>query len=757
MTASLPLALHAAARRRAATIALAIGLPWLLAVVVLAWRFAGSGMALVVFVLAALAVATVTWRRVATLDRAWLVRALDARHPQAEDSSDLLFAADAGLSGLQRLQRERLERRLRAAPPDLRAPWPARLLLASTLLAVAAIAAALAWPSPTPPADAAPPATARTAAAPVATEIRLVEQQLEVVPPAYTGLPARRGEALDARVPEGASLRWRLRLQPAPATAVLVFHDGRRVPLRRDGDDWRADARVERAGLYRIVVDGPLPLRPDRLHRIDVVRDRPPTLRVTAPAQTLVQRSPGQRRWSLAFEARDDHGVAAAADLHLTTAAGSGENISFTEQTLRVTGRGDRRDKRFRYSVDLEALGLSPGDDVIVAFSVRDNRSPRPQATRSASHILRWPLPEAPADAGIDGLVQKVLPAYFRSQRQIIIDAEALIAEKPRLEADDYVARSDAIGVDQRLLRLRYGQFLGEETEGAPKRPLLPTNDAEDEAAAADADRQDADAGDAAHGEDDEHDHGEDGEPGQEGHDHGAQPPTEQRQGLGHEVDVLEEYGHTHDHAEAATLLDPKTRATLKAALDEMWGSEGELRQGRPDRALPYANRALDLIKQVQQADRIYLARVGNAQAEIDMGRRLGGDRTGLRDRRDALRAATAGATAPAALWRALEDTPAAPSGGVDPADAAKDPSTAVALDDFETWLGANADAIDDPLALVAAIDAWRSAPACEDCRKRLRALLWPLLPPPPAPPGERRAPDRAGAAYLDALRGDAR
>ncbi len=66
---------------------------------------------------------------------------------------------------------------------------------------------------------------------------------------------------------------------------------------------------------------------------------------------------------------------------------------------------------------------------------------------------------------GLDGLMQQVLPAYFRSQRQIIIDAEKLIGDKRILSKDTFQKRSDAIGVDQHTLRLRYGQFLGEEDE----------------------------------------------------------------------------------------------------------------------------------------------------------------------------------------------------------------------------------------------------------------------------------------------------
>ena len=72
------------------------------------------------------------------------------------------------------------------------------------------------------------------------------------------------------------------------------------------------------------------------------------------------------------------------------------------------------------------------------------------------------PPPDSGAEAtGVEGMVKRTLPAYFRSQRQIIIDAEALLKQRNALDADTFVKRADAIGVDQRILRLRYGQFLG--------------------------------------------------------------------------------------------------------------------------------------------------------------------------------------------------------------------------------------------------------------------------------------------------------
>jgi len=50
-----------------------------------------------------------------------------------------------------------------------------------------------------------------------------------------------------------------------------------------------------------------------------------------------------------------------------------------------------------------------------------------------------------------------------------------LLKQRGALDADTFTRRADAIGVDQRILRLRYGQFLGEEAEGGAKPPPKPS------------------------------------------------------------------------------------------------------------------------------------------------------------------------------------------------------------------------------------------------------------------------------------------
>lgn len=694
MMARLRQARRAVARRLAAAAVLGL-LPLLLASAAWGHRLdspLAGGLAAATLSLLAFA----WWHRQrARHDDRWLARRLN-RDPRWQDSADLLFAPPSTLGPLQSLQRARLEEQLAAMPaPDLRPAWPRRALLASLLLGAALVLAALFWPRASAP-SAAGPAPATAAAETAATEVSLLEAGIDVQAPDYTALPARSENTLSLQAPEGSRLRWRLRFSPRPEAVVLRWHDGGELALQREGDTWTGEHTLSRSVLYRIAVTSPLPLAEDKLHRLDAIADQPPAIRVITPERPLTLREDGQRGWPLEFEASDDHGLGTAR-LHITLAQGSGEQVSVSERSLALRGEGEAKQRRYRHTLDLAALGLAEGDDLIVRLDVGDNRRPTPQTSRSPSLILRWPLPPAAESTGMEGLVKKALPAYFRSQRQIILDIEALLPQRPQLAADEFVSRSDAIGVDQRILRMRYGQFLGEENEGEPEAP--PGMEGE-------------------HSEGDGHDHGP-----------GSSAP------LGTAVSVLEDFGHTHDDAEAATLLDPQTRALLKQALDAMWSSEGELRQGEPQRALPHAYRALSFIKQVQQASRIYLARVGLELPPIDDSRRMTGKREGIADRRDGLVPAEIPDSPVPALWLALDAQASLPD-----------------LAPTTRWLEDNADRIEDPLSLVAAIETLRADPDCADCRRRLRSLLWPLLPRPVAGVAGRPAPDATGQAYLDAL-----
>ncbi len=673
--------------------------PIILAAAALGWRFGSPVIGLGLALSGIVATTLITRHRAHRYDRRWLIAAIDAARIDAEDSTDLIFTDPATLSPFQTLQRTRVEARLAAEPtPDLYAPRPRRTTIALWLAAAILIAAIALWPDRTVPGGPLSPAHEGATRPGIPA---LTAQRLTIVPPAYTGLPPRALGTLDARVPAGSRLEWTLAFAPDPTTAALAVLNGTPTPLAHAGETWTATRIADRSLLYRVVARGGQPAPP--LHRIDVILDQPPRVRLVTPTATLIQMSPGQRTWSLSFEATDDYGVQPVAALRFVVAQGEGENVRFSERTVTLRGTGDSRHRIFAITIAIAGTGFTEPGDLVAQLTVADARAPSPQRVAGPSVILRRP-PASGAESGLEAMTRRTMPAYFSSQRQVIIDAEALLADRPRPAPDRFLARSESIADDQRLLRMRYGQFMGEEVGGGATN-AMPTSDAEETSAPA------APATD----------------------EHAGEPPQAAPQ-FGQETAIVETYGHTHDESEAATLLDPGTRATLRQALDNMRQSETALRLGDPRRALPFAYKALRFIKQVQQATRIFLARTGSQLPPVDLARRLTGDRSDMAAHTLASTTADPVDATPSAIWAAL------------------DTRNAGALEALTRWLGANEARVPDRLALFAAIDALRRDPACVPCREKLRGTLWTALPRPAPGLSRRPAGDAVGRRYLDAL-----
>jgi hypothetical protein len=683
----------AALLRRARLQALLSAALWVLP----AWallRFGGAGLAPTLWLdgLALCAFAVLVARAVFQRDPGWLAQRLNTRR-EFEDSAGLLHTEAGGV--LAPLQRARLQRRLlplRLRDVGLSAPRRGQILPALLALAVILLLPLLAQSPTSAPTLPAPTADERVLTGPP----QLRSAQIELQPPAYSGQPARSQTSLDIAALAATRAEWRLRIEPAPTAAALVFIDGSRLELAAaDQAEFRASMALQTSTRYRLELDGAVQGLDKPAAQIEVSADAPPVIRVRRPGQTL-NIVDSATPLELEIEASDDFGLGAA-ELVLTLAQGDGEMVEVSEQRLALRGEGDARERHYLRRLDLAAMGFAEGNDLILRVEIVDNRAPSPQRSRSPSYILRWPRLRESEGSGVEGFVQRILPAYFRSQRQVIIDTEALIAERSSLEQTLLLSRSDSIGVDQRLLRLRYGEFLGEEVENDG--PLLPEGHSLDDG-------------------------------------HGHTDPSQ----FGDAESVIRAYGHNHDQAEATTLFDPVTRERLRVALREMWQSELHLRMGDPVAALPYQFRALALIKQIQQASRIYLARVGLELPPIMLSRRLSGDRSTARGPRDPLQPALRSDAPLRVLWSALAPT------AVDATE------REAAMGGFEQWLARQP--ADTTLDLREQLDRLRRAPDCSDCATALREALWPRLQTPPQGPQPRAPIDTAGRAWLQAREG---
>ena len=268
-------------RRRVALDALFAWLPLSLALGALLWRWADTTPALVMATLALLPIAASIVQRLRRFNHSWLARRLDASRRDLDDSSALLFAGSASLSALQRLQRDRLEQRLRERPaPDLRPSWSVRTIVIAWLALLAVCIFVALWP-PSRPSSAAAAIPLRSTQA--AGEPRVLAQSLQVQPPGYTGLAPSTTQSLDAEAPAGSTLQWTLRYAPQPAAVELVFHDGQRIAMRRDGEAWIAEHVLQVSTLYRVVPAAAADAGTSPLHRLDAIPDQPPRVRVLLP------------------------------------------------------------------------------------------------------------------------------------------------------------------------------------------------------------------------------------------------------------------------------------------------------------------------------------------------------------------------------------------------------------------------------------------------------------------------------------------
>lgn len=521
-------------------------------------------------------------RHRATITPLALARHLNRTAPATEESAELLLAAPDSLPRLAQLQQRRVADRLRAleAAPTLPA-GVYRGPLRAALWLTAGAALVMAVPAVGTDSDRiAPDGGDRRVELAVAGQLAVHLEAVTIRPPSYTGRAARRTDSWELEAEEGATVTWTLTANQPIAGGRLVTAAGDTAAVTVAGDQLTVSLPATRSTLYRLHLEGPgggLVAFED--HRLLVQPDAPPVLTIIHPDQRTMIQPGGALRLDVEVLARDDHGVDSVA-IVATVSKGQGEGVKFREQRLGFASR-ERRDTRgllLRRTLDLGALGLEPGDELYFHITATDRRTPIPNESRSETIFVT--LVDS-TRAGIGpgtGVALDVAPDYFRSQRQLIIDTEKLLADQRRLAKNTFMGRSNGLGMDQGLLRLRYGQFMGDEFEGE-----MPASGRE------------------AHADD---------------HDHEVATPSPPTPGQvvipgGVPADLIAELTHDHDDPENATLLAPQVKSMLRDAITAMWSAELHLRLGEPRNSLPFQHRALELLQEIRQDARAYVQRVG--------------------------------------------------------------------------------------------------------------------------------------------------
>ncbi len=507
---------------------------------------------------------------------------INQQFPEVEDSTQLVLQSPENLNFLQRLQVDKLNHII----PRLNQPKEPfkRLRIAVIILIIGLITSfaiqklAILQQSKEPN---------QTSVSQISTikdvlppEIKSVKIDIEA--PAYTGLSSVHQKQFSVKVVTGAKVSWLVNSTQSVKSIKFIFNEKEIIGLKPTNNEytqWQTSKVITKSGFYQVEIDG----KKSDLYLIEVIEDQPVNIKIAKPKQQTIIDFGQPQKVNLNVLLTDDFGISSA-EINATTASGKGESVSFKQVKFGFNQAISGKELNLAKVIDLKALGMNPGDELYFFVKAKDNHG---QESRSDIYIVS--IADTSELMSMNGMLGGVnlVPEYFRSQRQIIIDTEKLLKEQTIISSEEFKTRSNNLGIDQKLLRLRYGKFLGEESESF--------------------------IGEVPDGEE----HHDD--------DH-AQEANGAEKKFGDVSAIMDEYSHKHDNAEDATFFEPEQKAKLKATLTEMWNSELRLRTYKPLEALPYEYKALRLLKDLQQSSRAYVAKTSIKTTPLKLEKRLTGE-----------------------------------------------------------------------------------------------------------------------------------
>ena len=443
----------------------------------------------------------------------------------------------------------------------------------------------------------------------------LNSQEVTITYPSYTNLAKKTTSRMNIKAVEGSTVSWKLNFN-GPIDSVSLESTGGEKPLRQQGSFFKGSTVLENSGFYNFKFkDSTGRTYISDLYAIEVLRDQSPVIRIQELDQFTSFSYKDDKTLNFSSIITDDYGVKEAYII-ATVSKGTGESVKFREEQLQFNSKviQGKKELTLKKIIHLDSMNMEPGDELYFYVEAKDARTPKVNRSRSQTYFA---VIKDTTDYGMGvetGMGVDLMPDYFRSQRQLIIDTKKLISQRGKISTQEFNSTSNELGFDQKSLRLKYGQFMGDEAEGSISQTESSTM-----------------------GED--HDHGEDPLEGythdhdsknehnlvEETHDHDHDHDHNDDETAGGE-NSIENYMHNHGDPESATLFTDNLKAKLRRALNIMWDAELHLRLNEPEQSLPYQYEALELIQDIKNSARIYVHRIGFDPPPIKEEARLSGD-----------------------------------------------------------------------------------------------------------------------------------
>lgn len=545
---------------------------------------------------------------------------VDAHVPEAGYSSVLLLMPPSELSNLSKLQRYRVAAQLDAVIPKLKPPHQlpmAAMVMFGLIMIGLATQFMLKEFQQNPKTPSTPQSIQFAPLDSVETNVaipKLSSTKITIDQPDYTDIASVSTENPNISAVTGAVISWQLEFD-GEVSNVRMDRMGEIFTLSQKNGGFNLSQTLETSGFYsfsfedangnKFVTD---------LYSLEAIEDQAPLVEIDGLDQYSYFEFDEVKQLPLNTKVSDDFGINDAY-IVATVSKGSGESVKFREETIRFDGTLSKGKKQLQLKklLDLDKLKMDPGDELYFYVEAKDNKIPTPNISRSETYfaVIRDTITDDFAVESTLGVDQ--MPDYFRSQRQLIIDTERLIKDQPNLSEKDFKFKSNELGFDQKSLRLKYGQFMGDETELQAAPGQVSSVESEQHEGEEGEEKDLLDAYSHKHDSDNEHNLVEEHE------EHGEEGGEE-------EEDPLHDYLHNHDDPEESTLFEKSLKAKLRDALSIMWDAELYLRLYQPEKSLPYQYKALKIIQEIKNSARIYVHRIGFDPPPIKEEKRLTGD-----------------------------------------------------------------------------------------------------------------------------------
>lgn len=539
---------------------------------------------------------------------------LDLHLDALEYSTGLLLLPTEELSGIAKLQQEKTSRELENEIKNVR---PQDGLLRAGIISAAVILTGflIAKTGLTDQFDTTPGSLKENEiiifkpADSVASEIsqpQLVIQKVVLSYPSYTGVGAVTTTNMNIKALEGSAVTWELGFD-SEVDSVAMESTGGSYTMQLKGNSYNRSTVLQNSGFYNFRFQDSLGSSyVSDLYAIEIVRDQNPQIEPEGLSPFVSFDHDEEKLISFSAVITDDFGIGEAFII-ATVSKGTGESVKFREEKLNFdnTFNSGSKNIRLKKQIELDRMNMEPGDELYFYIQASDLKTPQSNISRSETYFAVIKDTTSIGFGMESTLGVDLMPDYFRSQRQLIIDTEKLISERPSMPKAEFNATSNDLGFDQKSLRLKYGQFMGDESEGPGteirEMPEYDDEDPEDPLAEFTHDHD----GNNEHNLVAQHDHDEVGED--------------------KDKDPLSDFLHDHGDPESATLFTDNLRSKIRQALDIMWDAELHLRLYEPEKSLPLQYRALALLQEIKNSARIYVHRIGYEPPPIKDDVRLTG------------------------------------------------------------------------------------------------------------------------------------